>query len=62
MVITRTRTDADTKAYIERRTAEGRTPAEIRRCLKCYVARNVFRVLEDARPLTALADAVSEAA
>jgi transposase len=61
-VITRALTDADTKAYIERRTAEGKTPPEIRRCLKRYVARNVFRLLEDARPLAALADAVSEAA
>ncbi len=33
IVITRSRIDPDTKAYIERRTAQGKTPAEIRRCL-----------------------------
>jgi transposase len=61
IVITRTRTDANTKAYIERRTAEGRTPAEIRRCLKRYVARNIFRLLEDAVQ-AATPPALSEAA
>lgn len=46
IVITRSRIDPATRNYIERRTAEGKTPAEIRRCLKRYVAREIFRLLE----------------
>ena len=34
-----------TRAYVERRTAEGKTPKEIRRCLKRYIARQQFRFL-----------------
>jgi transposase len=34
-----------TRAYIERRTAEGKTPREIRRCLKRYIARELYRQL-----------------
>jgi transposase len=51
IVLTRTRQDAETQAYIQRRTAEGKTPREIRRCLKRYVARQLYRRLE-AAPLT----------
>ncbi len=32
--------------YTERRRAEGRTNREIRRCLKRYIARRVWRLLE----------------
>ena len=39
-----------TKAYIARRRAEGRTDREIRRCLKRYIARNVWRQLEHQNP------------
>lgn len=48
IVITRSRIDPATKEYIERRTAQGKTPAETRRCLKRYVAREIFRLLEHA--------------
>ncbi|WP_422933301.1 IS110 family transposase [Sinomonas sp. P47F7] len=34
-----------TRAYVERRVAEGRTRREIRRCLKRYIARQLFRSL-----------------
>jgi transposase len=34
-----------TRAYLARRTAEGKTPCEIRRCLKRYIARQLFRAL-----------------
>jgi transposase len=34
--------DARTRAYIERRTAEGKSRREIRRCLKRYIARQLF--------------------
>jgi transposase len=38
--------DPDTRAYVTRRRAEGRTNREIRRCLKRYVCRAVFRQLQ----------------
>ena len=34
-----------TRAYIARRTAEGKTAREIRRCLKRYIARELYRQL-----------------
>ena len=34
-----------TKAYVERRTAEGKTKPQIMRCLKRYLARQVYRCL-----------------
>jgi hypothetical protein len=34
-----------TQAYVERRTKEGLTKPEIIRCLKRYVAREVFNAL-----------------
>lgn len=46
IVITRSRIDPTTKSYIERRSSEGKTHSEIRRCLKRYVARELFRLLE----------------
>ena len=45
-VITRMTHDADTRAYAERRRAQGRTTKEIRRCLKRYLARQLYRTLE----------------
>jgi len=42
IVITRTTCDPATRAYIERRTAQGKTRSEIRRCLKRYIARELF--------------------
>ncbi|MXG92224.1 transposase, partial [Nocardioides flavescens] len=38
IVLTRTRHDPATRAYIERRTSEGKTTREIRRALKRYIA------------------------
>jgi transposase len=46
VVLSRIRWDADTQAYVKRRTSEGKTPREIKRCLKRYVARELFRLLE----------------
>lgn len=37
--------DAQTKAYVQRRTLEGRTKKEIMRSLKRYVTRQVYRTL-----------------
>jgi transposase len=47
-VFTRLGSDAPTRAYAERRTAEGKSKAEIIRCLKRYVAREVYRQLRPA--------------
>jgi transposase len=46
IVLTRSRTDADTRAYITRRTGEGKTPRDIKRSLKRILARKIFRLLE----------------
>jgi transposase len=46
VVINRIRHDKATQAYVERRRAEGKTDREIKRCLKRYVARQLFRQLE----------------
>jgi hypothetical protein len=37
--------DERTRVYAERRTREGKTKAEIIRCLKRFIAREVFHVL-----------------
>jgi transposase len=45
IALTRTRSCPRTRDYIDRRTAEGKTPREIRRCLKRYIARELHRHL-----------------
>ena len=45
IVITRMSSHPPTRAYVERRTAEGLSKKEIIRCLKRYVAREVYRHL-----------------
>lgn len=42
----RSLTDTATRAYVRRRTAEGRSPREIRRCLKRFIARQIYRQLQ----------------
>src|SRR6202035_2306806 len=42
IVFTRLGSDPATRAYAERRTAEGKSKAEIIRCLKRYAAREVY--------------------
>lgn len=44
-VITRMHWHEPTKDYVARRTAEGKTKPEIMRCLKRYLARQVYRCL-----------------
>ena len=46
IAITRSRTDPRTIAYIERRRQQGKTHREIRRCLKNYIAREIYELLE----------------
>ena len=50
IVLTRLRTDPQTRAYAERRRAEGKTDREIRRCLKRYITRQLHRTLANANP------------
>lgn len=46
VVLCRLQRHPATRAYAQRRTAEGKTPREIKRCLKRYVARDLYRLLE----------------
>lgn len=50
IVLTRLQHDPATRAYAARRLAEGKTPREIKRCLKRYLARRLFRLLEASGP------------
>jgi transposase len=43
--VVRMGSDRRTKAYVARRLAEGKSKWEIMRCLKRYIAREVYRVL-----------------
>lgn len=45
VVITRMRWDERTRTYVERRTAQGKTRREIIRCLKRYVAREIYQII-----------------
>ncbi|WP_239163274.1 transposase, partial [Paractinoplanes rishiriensis] len=44
--IARRRCHQPTKDYINRRTAEGRTPREITRSLRRYITRQIWRILQ----------------
>jgi transposase len=43
--VVRMRYDHRTREYVARRTAEGKSKREIMRCLKRYVAREIYRIL-----------------
>jgi transposase len=45
IAMTRLACDPRTKAYLARRTAEGKTKKEIIRCLKRYIAREIYKAL-----------------
>jgi transposase len=45
IALTRMRCCERTRAYVARRTTEGKTLREIRRCLKRYITRELYRVL-----------------
>lgn len=47
IALCRERHDPATITYIQRRTAEGKTPREIRRCLKRTITRQLYRFLEN---------------
>jgi hypothetical protein len=46
ITLSRIRYHQPTRDYIERRTSQGKTPREIKRCLKRYIARDLYRLLE----------------
>jgi transposase len=50
IVMVRMRSCLTTQAYVTRRTAEGKTLREIRRCLKRYVTRELYRALTASMP------------
>ena len=47
ILLTRRRTHRPTIDYIERRIREGKSRREATRCLKRYLARNLYRLLEN---------------
>jgi transposase len=51
IALTRMRMDPTTRAYVERRTSEGRTRREIARSLKRYITRQIHRTLTENPPL-----------
>jgi transposase len=50
ILVTRRRGHGPTIAYIERRIQEGKSRREANRCLKRYLARSLFRLLENGAP------------
>ncbi len=46
IVLSRLAHHEETRAYAARRRAEGRTPREIKRCLKRHLSRRLFKLLE----------------
>jgi len=50
ILVTRRRIHPPTTAYIERRISEGKTRREANRCLKRYLARGLYRLLENGAP------------
>ena len=45
IALCRVRREERTRAYVARRTAEGKSKKEIIRCLKRYIAREIYRIL-----------------
>ncbi len=57
IVVTRLRRDARTRLYLERRTKQGMSKREIIRCLKRYVAREIYRQIQPPSALAASSSA-----
>ena len=45
IAVSRMRSHPPAQAYMQRRRAEGKTDREIRRCIKRYLARHLYRAL-----------------
>ena len=52
IVIVRMRHDPRTRAYVARRTAQGLSTKDIMRCLKRFVAREIYQHLKPQRTAT----------
>ena len=52
VILHRRQHDHQTRQYIDRRVAEGKTRREATRLLKRYLARHLYRVMQNAKPLT----------
>lgn len=52
VVLHRRQHDAATRSYIARRVSEGKTSREATRTLKRYLARHLYRVMQNTMPLT----------
>ncbi|HEX4251556.1 MAG TPA: IS110 family transposase, partial [Pseudonocardia sp.] len=52
IVVTRIRLDDRTRDYLRRRISEGKTKREAMRCLKRYIAREVFHLIKPTAPTT----------
>ena len=46
ILLVRLRIDPDTSTYMARRTAEGKSRRDAKRCLRRIIARQLFRLLE----------------
>jgi len=53
IAVTRMRCDSRTRDYVAKRVAEGKTTREIRRCLKRYITRELYKTLNPAEPTPA---------
>jgi transposase len=47
IAISRMTHDQETRDYVAKRRSEGLTTKEIRRCIKRYLARRIYRILEN---------------
>ncbi|MGW3850277.1 IS110 family transposase [Streptomyces fagopyri] len=61
IVITRLRRDGRTRLYLERRTKQGMSKREIIRCLKRYVAREIYRQIQSTSTSTSTSTSASAA-
>jgi transposase len=62
IAVTRMRCCPQTRAYVERRIAQGKTSREVRRCLKRYIIRQLYRTLTATMTTTVVARSVLDAA
>jgi transposase len=62
IVLVRMKTHPPTRTYVTRRTAEGMSKRDIMRCLKRYVAREIYHHINPAPPRTGRLRSVPPAA
>jgi transposase len=53
IAVTRLRCDPETRDYLDRRAAEGKTRREAIRCLKLYIAREIYKLIRPSEPTAA---------